>query len=79
MGEGGVANFFQNFVFIIFRSPLISFFQNALGEHPEVDIREMRAVSVTAVMSKMRKTSYIIIKDFGPTGCHSENVKICIN
>ena len=32
-----------------------------------VDIREMRVVSVTAVMSKTRKTPYIIIKDFRPT------------
>ena len=37
------------------------------------------SVSVTAVISKTRKTPYIIIKDFGPRVCHSENAKICIN
>ena len=58
---------------------MISSFQNVLDEHLEIEIREIRAVSVTAVMSKTRKTPYIIIKDFGPRGCHSENTKICIN
>ena len=58
---------------------MISSFQNALDEHPDIDIREMIAVSVTAVTSKTRKTPYIIIKDLEHRGCHSENAKICIN
>ena len=50
-----------------------------MDEHPDIDIREMIAVSVTAVTSKTRKTPYNKIKDFRPRGCHSENAKICIH
>ena len=50
-----------------------------MDEHLEIKIHEIREVFVTAVASKTRETPYIIIKDYGPRGCHSENAEISLN